>query len=185
MNSEQKKKLLHLLPLVIVVLVFYIAVPLHWSLDTFSHDRSVAHADNVVTAKYQTEIAEAEQVADHRGQWENLLTQLDSVIPASVDFSGVVDQLTALTTTTRVAWTSGSLGAPTIAATSVTSTPGTAYAVPIPISMSITGSPSAIAAFLSGMQTMSRLVVLDSASITSSSPGAEVASIKATAFLAR
>lgn len=186
MNEERKKKLLRALPLVVVVLIFYVAVPLHWGLDTLSHDQSVARSDNAIAATYRQDIANAEAVVHHRTQWTSLLDGLKVAVPPTVDFSGLVNQLTSLTTTTGVTWTSGSLGAPTVATTAVAH--GASHAIepsPVAISMSVSGSSGSVAAFLKGIQHMGRLVVVKTVSISSSQPGKSVAIVTATAFLAR
>lgn len=180
-----KKAWLRSLPLILVAIGFYVAIPLRWSLGTLSHDQATAHADARATAKDNLGIAHAEEVLHHRSQWTASLAHLNTAVPTARGFSVLVDQLTSLTGTTGVSWTSGSLGAPAITAGSAPVTPTATSTAAVPITMSVSGSAASIAAFLSGLQSLPRLVVVDTVGIGGSRTGRETAAVTATAYLMR
>lgn len=184
-SPNQRKAWLRFLPLALAVAVFYVMVPLRWSMGTLSHDQAVAHADAQNTTKDNQSIADAEQVLHHKAQWTATLHHLSAAIPATRKFSTLVDQLTSLAVATGVSWTSGSIGAPKTTSGARTPSPTAPQAVVVPISMLVTGSAGAIAVFLRGMQALPRLVVVQTAALSSPTSGTEAAAVTATAYLVR
>lgn len=188
MKANQSKPWLRALPLIVALAGFYVAVPLHLALGTLSHDQAVAQSDALVTASAKQEIVHAEQVLQHKSQWASSLARMNAAIPTARGFSALVDQLTSLAAATGVSWTSGSLGAPTVnaASTGPTAQPQTAaQPAAISLSMSVSGTSSAVSAFLTGMQSLPRLIVVDTVGMSGAHSGTEKATITATAYLMR
>lgn len=156
---------------VVLVLVWYVALFRPESHHLSSARQAYAAAEKQVSSLRQ-QVVSLEAIEKQIPADKARLAQLDAAVPHSPDLRGLLDQLHALATATGVVVTVVSPAAPS----NSTSTGSTAKsslggAQSTQVALTLDGSYQQMAAFLTGLSSMARSVVVDGANISSSRHG--------------
>jgi Tfp pilus assembly protein PilO len=149
---------------VVVLLIWYVALFRPQSRHLSAAHKAHAAAEALVQQRQQ-QIGELQSLVHQIPADDAKLSTLNAAVPTTPDLKDILDQLHGLATSTGCELTAVNPAPP--------ATPGTSTSGPqsIQVMMSVSGGYSQLMAFLTGLNHIPRTVVVDSASIGSSSAG--------------